>query len=528
MDNIVKLEVLKYVTAGILYRPMERTNEKIGQLIYQIRQERGLTQADFAKQLGTSQSAVNRIEHGRQNMSLEMLGRISDVLNKPLISINSGAVNLRIEGGQELKGEISLKTSKNATVAILCASLLNKGTTRLKRIPRIEEVNRIIEVLKSIGVHVRWINNTDLEIKPPAKISLEKMDKTAARKTRTVIMFIGPLIHQFKDFQIPYAGGCELGRRTVLPHLYALEEFGAEVYTKSGHYNVIVNKKAPKRPVVLYESGDTTTENALMAAAGFEGETIIKMASANYMVQDLCFFLKKLGVKIDGIGSSTLRVRGVSRIKKNITYSPSEDPVEAMTFVAAAVTTNSQITIRRVPIDFMELELLKLEKMGLKYAMGEVYKADNGQTDLVDITIHKHNGELTAPGEKIHPSVFPGLNIDHLPYFVPIVAVAKGRTLIHDWIYEDRALMYTEMKKIGVNLELADPHRVYITGPTNWRAADVVCPSGIRPAVMLLIGMLASPGVSMLRNVYTINRGYEDLAERLNSLGAKISVLHEL
>ncbi len=506
---------------------MYETNEKIGHLIYQIRQERGLTQAAFAKKLGTSQSAVNRIEHGKQNLSLETLGRISDVLNKQLISLNSGAVSLRIEGGFELQGEISVKTSKNATVGLLCATLLNKGTTRLKNVARIEEVNRMIEVLQSIGVQVKWIDN-DLEIKPPVKLNLDNINKESARKTRSVIMFIGPLIHQVKSFSIPYAGGCELGRRTVLPHLYALEEFGADVFTKSGHYHITSTPRLPKRSVILYESGDTTTENALMAAAGFEGETIIKMASANYMVQDLCFYLLKLGIKIDGIGTSTLKVRGVKNIKKNVTYSPSEDPVEAMTFIAAAVTTNSQVTIKRSPINFLELELLKLEKMGLNYTLGKPYKADNGQTDLVDITILKHNGELVAPMEKIHPSVYPGLNIDHLPYFVPIAAVAKGRTLIHDWIYEDRALMYTEMKKIGVNIELADPHRAYVTGPTRWRAADVISPSGIRPAVILLIGMLATPGVSVLRNVYTINRGYEDLAERLNSLGANISVMHDL
>lgn len=505
---------------------MLSTNEKIGQLIYQIRQERGLTQAEFARKLNTSQSAVNRIEHGRQNMSLDTLARISDVLKKPLINIAGGAVNLHIEGGHELSGEVTLKNSKNATVALLCASLLNKGTTRLKNAPKIEEVNRLIEVLRSIGVAVRWIGS-DLEIKPPAVLQLDKMNKEAAKRTRSVVMFIGPLMHMQKQFNIPYAGGCELGRRTVLPHLYALEEFGADIFTKTGHYHVTANHTAPKRPVVLYESGDTTTENILMAAAGFEEETVIKMASANYMVQDLCFFLRRLGVKIDGVGTSTLRVRGVKKIKKNITFCPSEDPVEAMTFVAAAITTNSRITVRRVPIDFMELEMLKLEKMGLKYDKSEVYKADNGQTDLVDLTIHKHDGKLTAPAEKVYGRPFPGLNIDHLPYFVPIAAVSKGRTLIHDWVYEDRALMFTEMKKIGVNMELADPHRVFVNGPTKWRAADIVAPSGIRPAVIILIGMLAAPGTSMLRNVYTINRGYEDLAERLNSLGAKITVLNE-
>lgn len=506
---------------------MQTTNEKIGNLIYHIRQERGLTQSDFAKQLGTSQSAVNRIEHGRQNLSLDMLARISDVLNKPLISISGGAVNLRVEGGRELSGEITLKRSKNATVALLCASLLNKGTTKLLNVPKIEEVNRLVEVLKSMDVAVRWVG-TSLEIKPPEKLNVLSIDKAAARKTRSVIMFIGPLMHHLSRFDIPYAGGCELGKRTVLPHLYALEEFGINVFTKTGHYHVSVNKKQPKRPVVLYESGDTTTENILMAAACFEGETIIKMASANYMVQDLCFFLKRLGVKIDGIGTSTLRVKGVKKIKKNISYSPSEDPVEAMTFIAAAVTTNSSIKIKRAPIEFLELELLKLEKMGLNYTMTDKYKAANGQTDLVDLTIQKHNGSLYAPLEKVYGRPFPGVNIDHLPYFVPIAAVAKGRTLIHDWVYEDRALMFTEMKKIGVKLELVDPHRVFVDGPTKFKPTDLVAPSGIRPAVIILIGMLAAPGVSMLRNVYTINRGYEDLAERLNSLGAKITVVHEL
>jgi UDP-N-acetylglucosamine 1-carboxyvinyltransferase len=507
---------------------MPETNQKIGQLIHDIRQQRGLTQAAFAEKLGTSQSAVNRMEHGKQNLSLETLGRISDVLNKQIISLAGGAVNLRIEGGHKLKGEVELKTSKNATVAILCASLLNKGTTHLKKVPRIEEVNRIIEVLISVGVHVRWTGSNDLEIKAPAKLSLEKMDKDAARKTRTVIMMVGPLIHELSEFKIPYAGGCELGRRTVLPHIYALDEFGAKVVTHNGHYNITVRRSRPKRPVVMYEPSDTGTENTLMAAARFEGESVIRLASANYMVQDLCFFLQKLGVKIDGIGTSTLRVRGVKNIKKNITYSPAEDPVEAMTFISAAVTTDSSITIKRVPIDFLELELLKLEKMGLKFDLGERYKSDNGQTNLADLKIYEHHGLLKAPEEKLHPLPSEGVNIDNLPYFIPIVAVAKGRTLIHDWVYEDRALMYTEMKKIGVNLELADPHRVFIDGPTKWRPADVVPPSGIRPAVMLLIGMLAAPGISMLRNVYTINRGYEDLADRLNKLGAHISVLHEV
>jgi UDP-N-acetylglucosamine 1-carboxyvinyltransferase len=506
---------------------MSTTNEKIGQLIYQIRQERSLTQAEFARRLGTSQSAVNRIEHGRQNLSLETLGRISDVLNKPLISLGGSAVNLRVEGGHELRGSIATKVSKNAAVALLFASLLNKGTTRLKSMPRIEEVNRIIEVLTSIGVYIRWHANNDLEIKPPPKLDLSKMDKSAARKTRSVLMMLGPLMHMFNEFNIPYAGGCKLGTRTVQPHLFALEEFGVDIVAKSGHYRVNVNKRQA-REIVLYESGDTTTENVLMAAARFSGPVTIKMASANYMVQDVCYFLKKLGVKIEGVGTSTLIIHGVPTIKKNITYFPSEDPIESMTFIAAAITTNSKITIQRSPIDFLELELLKLKKMGLKSDVSERYKANNGQTDLADITIYKHNGTLVALDEKIYARPYPGLNIDNLPYFVPIAAVARGRTLIHDWVYEERALYYTELRKLNANVTLADPHRAYIDGPTRFSAADIVCPPALRPAVLLLIGMLAAPGVSMLRNVYSINRGYEDLAERFNSLGAHIEIINEI
>lgn len=155
---------------------MKSTSEKVGNLIHQIRQEKGLTQAEFAIKLKTSQSAVNRIEKGKQNLSMEMLGRISDVLNKQIISLHGGNVSLQIEGGRELHGGIDVKTSKNAAVALLCASLINKGVTRLKSVARIEEVNRIIEVLESIGVKVKWLPDNELEIRPPAKLDLNKMN----------------------------------------------------------------------------------------------------------------------------------------------------------------------------------------------------------------------------------------------------------------------------------------------------------------------------------------------------------------
>jgi UDP-N-acetylglucosamine 1-carboxyvinyltransferase len=507
--------------------PTNTTSEnklsQIGKLITRIRENQGITQSELAIELGTTQSAIARIENGEQNLSTEMLEKISHALNKEIVSVANGSLNLKIEGGRKLSGEITTKSSKNAAVGLLCASLLNKGRTLLKDMPRIEEVNRILEVLHSIGVAAKWIGN-DVEIRVPEKINLKTLDLNAAIKTRSIIMFIGPLIHHFSSFKLPQAGGCKLGARTVKPHFFALEKFGVNIETTSKNYEVKAKALKPAE-IVLYESGDTVTENALMAAAKIPGKTTIKFASANYMVQDLCFFLKSLGVEIEGIGTSTLIVHGKKEINENVTYHISEDPIESMFFLTVAIMTRSSITIKRCPIDFLELELLKLEKMGFKYKLSKKYKSKNGATNLVDIKTFP--SKLTALEEKIHPNVYPGLNIDNLPFFAIIATQAEGQTFIHDWVYEKRAIYYKELDKLGADTLLADPHRIYINGPTKLKAAEAICPPALRPAVILLIGMMGAEGTSILRNVYSINRGYEDLANRLNAIGAKITIVRD-
>ena len=503
---------------------MQEYQIKIGELIARVRSQRGLTQKELADKLGTSQSAINRIEAGKQNVTLEMLARVSDVLNKELISLGNNSVSLRVEGGHKLKGSIDAKVSKNATVGLLCAAMLNKGTTTLKKVPKIEEVYRLIEVMVSIGIKIDWLENGDLFIDPPKKLQLDKMDAKAAKRTRSIIMYLGALMHHYKSFKLPYAGGCKLGKRTVAPHLFALEEFGVQVETKNNYYLAAITKKLPSE-VTLYEMGDTVSENVLMAAALTEGITTIRNISSNYMVQDMCFFLEKCGVKIEGTGTNTLVVHGVYEIDEDIVYAPAEDPIEAFSFLAAAITTNSKITVKRCSIDFLRVELLRLQKMGCKFKISAPYKAENGKTDLVDITT-LDSSKLTAPEDKIHALTHPGINMDNLPFFAPIVARAKGTTLIHDWSYEDRALYLTELRKLGVDVKLADPHRIYITGPTKFEPADINCPPALRPAVIILIAMLAAPGTSILRNIYSISRGYEDFAERLNSLGAMIETSH--
>ncbi|HEX2176562.1 MAG TPA: UDP-N-acetylglucosamine 1-carboxyvinyltransferase [Nocardioidaceae bacterium] len=501
---------------------------RIGNLIRDARKHRGWTQSELADVLRTSQSAVNRIERGHQNLSLEMLARIGEALDSELVSLGgSGPVHLRVAGGIRLSGSIAVKSSKNAGVALLCASLLNKGRTTLRKVARIEEVNRILEVLASIGVQCRWLNDdNDLELVPPQHLDLAHMDADAARRTRSVIMFLGPLMHRETSFELPYAGGCDLGTRTVEPHMSALRPFGLEVKATEGSYHAYVNGNVtPGRPIVLTERGDTVTENALLAAARYDGVTVIRNASSNYMVQDLCFFLEQLGVKIEGIGSTTLTVHGVTEIDVDLDYAPSEDPIEAMSLLAAAIVTGSEITIRRAPIEFLEIELALLDEMGFVYERSDEYVADNGHTRLVDLTTKPST--LHAPLDKIHPMPFPGLNIDNLPFFAVIAATAQGQTLIHDWVYENRAIYLTELTKLGASVKLLDPHRVMVEGPTRWRGAEMMCPPALRPAVVLLLAMLAARGTSVLRNVYVINRGYEDLAERLNALGAQIEMFRD-
>ena len=498
----------------------------IGYLIRDARRQRGLSQQELADELGTSREIVNDLEAGQRELSVDLINQVAEALEQP--QPPNGALHLRIHGETRLSGSIKVRSSKNAAVALLCASLLNRGRTVLRGIAQIEEVNRILEVLTSIGVKATWSDDrSELELIRPDRLELTRMDVEAARRTRSIIMFLGPLLHDEQTFELPYAGGCNLGTRTVTPHLQALRHFGLDIRATEGSYHARVSPSDPqqRRSITLTERGDTVTENVLMAAARHPGETVIRNASSNYMVQDLCFFLRQLGVHVDGIGSTTLRVRGLPVIDTDIAFAPSEDPIEAMSLLTAAIVTGSELTIRRCPIEFLEIELEILAEMGQSFELSPEYPAENGNTRLVDITVYP--SELHASSDKIHPMPFPGLNIDNLPFFAVIAATAEGKTVIHDWVYDNRAIYMTELNKLGARVQLLDPYRIIVEGPTRWRGQQVVCPPALRPAVCILICMLAARGESMLRDVYVINRGYEDLANRLNALGANIEVFRD-
>ena len=494
---------------------------KIGYFIRSLREQRGLTQGDLAKSLATSQSAVARMEKGAQNFTLEQLAKISEVLDHKIVSL-SDSVDFRVEGGRKLHGTIRTNYSKNGAIGLIAAALLNRGTTVLQGIPQIEEVHRMVEAFQSIGVKLRWTDANTLEITPPKKYTFSKMNEGAFRKIRVGLYLFGALGKQVERFSLPHSGGCKMGKRTIAGHKGALRAMGLKIKTTETHYQVSKGR-LKGADITMLEAGDTSTINALLLAAQIPETTTIRFCPPNYQVQEVCFFLQKLGVTIDGVGTTTLTVTGREKFRSKIEYENSEDPIESMMFISAAIVTNSTLTVTRCPIDFLRLELEKLKAMGQKFDISPTYPAANGHTVLADITIHP--SKLRALSDKIHPMPYPGINTDNLPFFVPIANMAQGTTLIHDWMWENRAIYFTELNRLGAKVHLADPHRAYIEGPVKLQGAQVVCPPALRPAMIILIAMLGAEGISTLRNVYSIRRGYEEIADRLNSIGANIDVI---
>jgi len=334
-------------------------------------------------------------------------------------------------------------------------------------------------------------------------------------------LVFGALAKRTRQYRLYKSGGCRLGARTVRPHLYALHKLGIKISSRASYYEV-KNGSLRGQEIVMYESGDTATENVIMAAVLAKGRTIIKMASANYMVQDLCYFLQKAGANIQGIGTTTLIIDGVKRLKSVKRYPIMPDPIVAMTFLSAAITTGSTLTVKNCPLDFLDLELCKLEYLGQKYVIENKRRSKNGKFTIGDI--HVSRSQLKALPDKIYGRPFPGLNVDNLPLFVPILTQAQGRTLVHDWAYENRSVYFLDLQKLGARITMLDSHRVWVEGPTIFVPGELKCPPALRVAVIILIGMLAAPGKSILYNTYVIDRGYENLYQTLNKAGAEIKV----
>ena len=237
-------------------------------------------------------------------------------------------ITYTIDGGHNLRGTIDVKAGKNSPIALLAASLLVAGPVRFTDFSDAVEIHRILEILESIGVTYEW-EGTNLSLDTSGPLDMEKINRKSCERVRASLLLMGALAARTKSYRLYRSGGCKLGNRTVRPHLLALKHLGVIIETKSRFYQV-TTKKLKANKIVMYESGDTATENVIMAAVLAPGKTVIKMASANYMVQDVCYFLKECGANIKGIGTTTLEIEGVKTLKAPKAYAPMPDPVDAM------------------------------------------------------------------------------------------------------------------------------------------------------------------------------------------------------
>lgn len=489
---------------------------KIGRVIETYRKARNMTQTDFAKRLNTSQSAVARIEKGEQNLTTAMITKINKVLNKNIIKLASPMLDLKIEGGNELNGSVTVRSSKNSSVCLTYASVLNTEKTTLKNVSLITEINRLIDLFKSLQIEINQKDNY-VEIRPK---QVAKPDKIKLDCLNSWPLLIGTFSAYYDEFEIPVLSS-EFNNLNV--HLKSLEQLGFK-FKRENDKLLIDSKNKHASEVVMYESSETATLNVIFASLFCKGQTIIKNASTGHQVQDTITYLKSIGYAIGDINPLAIVINGQPKtLGKEITYEPIADPNEALFYVATAIVTNSSFTIKNFPKYFLEVELMKLKSMGLNY-LCENKKQLNG-FELCDLTVQKSS--LTALSEKLYSKSFPGIAIDNLPYFASIATAATGRTEIYDFITEDRIASVNLLKPLGADVLVTDSHRAFINGVKQLSGANINCTLAAHPGNMILICMLGAKGTSTLQNAYVLNSWYEGLFENLNSLGAKISVLYD-
>ena len=410
-----------------------------------------------------------------------------------------------INGGKTLKGEIEVRGSKNAAGPALAAVLLTQDECIIDNVPFIEDILNILDILKSMGVTVEKIGEEKVRIKA-GKVEPEKIDFEKVSKTRISVLFFGSLLPRVKNFKMPPPGGDRIGLRPISVQLRALEKMGAKIEWKENAYQVSCKKLIGKE-IVLEEFSVTATEAVMLAAVLAEGTTVIKGAAAEPHVQDLGEMLLKMGAKIEGLGTHTIKINGVKNLH-GCTHSIIPDPIEAGTFIVIGATVPGKIKVTGVDLSHLDLFLAKLEEMGVQMERG---------ADCVTVS-----GSQKLSAVKVQALPYPGFPTDLLPIIIPLLISAEGKSLVHDPLYENRFNYIQELKKMGADIEMVDPHRTFVFGPTKLFGANIDS-WDIRAGACLVIAALAAQGKSVIENVFQIDRGYEKIEERLQKLGADIT-----
>lgn len=410
-----------------------------------------------------------------------------------------------IQGGKKLSGTIAVAGLKNAATPILAATLLTRETCVLKNLPLIEDVFRMLEILESLGAQVEWRGKHCVAI-TARTIDVKKIDQEIVKRLRSSIMLLGALPARADRFAIRQPGGCVIGARPVGTHIDALEKLGVHIVGDGKSYLVNAGKKKSGK-VVLQGLSVTATENALLLAAALPGKTIIKIAACEPHVEDLGKFLQKMGVQISGLGTHTLTIVGKRKLK-GATHTIMPDHNEAATFLVLGAVTGSTLTVKNAREDDLDIVLEKLREFGASFTIRKN-----------TITIHPAK-KLRAVAQ-VDTRTYPGMPSDNQSLFGVLATQAEGDTLIFETMYEGRFTYIPELIKMGARADILNPHQALVHGKTPL-TGTVIKSYDLRAGVSLIIAALAATGITIIEEIYQVDRGYERIEERLQKIGAHI------
>ncbi len=409
-----------------------------------------------------------------------------------------------VNGGEKLSGEVKISGSKNAALPIICASMLTKHKVVLKNIPDIEDIHAMVKILEGFGAKIIFQDNT-LEI-DPSNLRNSTTSNELVRKMRASILILGGLLPRFRDIKMAFPGGCVLGKRSVQAHTHAFKELGCKVVDDKMGLHIKCNELKGKK-IILPELSVTATENAIMVSVLAAGKTEIRLAATEPHVQDLCHFLKKMGAKISGIGTNNLKISGVKSLK-GCTYKITGDYLEAGTFAIAAVATKSEITIKGINPDHLDSFWQKLSELGARF------KLSKNSVQILEAKKLKGIKQLRT-------AVYPSFPTDLQAPFTILLTQARGVSKVFETLFEGRLNYLFELEKMGAHIEFLNPHQALIIGPTKLNSIPISS-CDIRAGAAMVIAALIANGTTEISNVYYIDRGYENLDEKLRSIGANI------
>ncbi len=409
-----------------------------------------------------------------------------------------------INGRARLKGEVRVSGSKNAATPILAATLLTTEPCIIDNMPFIEDVQRMLDILASMGSQIEWLGPSRVRITNKS-IDPAKLDFKLVSRLRSSILLLGPLLARFHSVKLSHPGGCLIGARPVGVHFNALEKLGADVRQDENFYYLEAKKLEPAY-IVLGEFSVTGTENALMAASMLEGTTVIKIAAAEPHIEDLARFLIKMGVRIKGVGTHTLEITGTKKLH-GAKHTIIPDPIEAGTFLIGAAATQGKVLVRGAQREHLDLVTEKLEEFG-------------AHIDFRKEGIYIESTKSLSAA-KIEARPYPGVPTDLQSLFGVLATQAEGTSLIFDTLYESRLKYLDELNKMGANAAILDPHRAVVTGPTPLYGQGTVSFDLRTGAALIIAGALAQ-GQTLIQDAYQVDRGYERIEQKLQGLGLDI------